>query len=818
MVGKRFLAIVVAISMISSGTVSYAAEVTGTEESVSEVMEDSEEKATGANGEAETEVEQKTLFVSTDELLVNKGEDAFFHIVSSGTEGMTVEPEDQSIIEVIAVDEQEIEEAVKGDAPEGAEWYKVTGLAAGETSIKIWDESEEKVIAVTVNEGNPDDSGESAVGEEESESSTEEETDDEMMNEEDPLVGEETQEFAAEEMEPQNGAVVLAEPNAVGWKEEQDGTRYYFNDAGQFYTGIAEIEGVLYYFDDTTGYLCQTAQWIDKEGKKYFCNEEGVLYRNQLIKFDTTYYYMGNDGSVQKGVFSVGDDLRYADETTGVIQMTSGWITCGGKKFFADAEGILYQSQFIKFGDVYYYMGSDGSVQVGTFKVGSVWYHSNSSSGELKLDAGWIEDAGKKYYAKADGTIYVSQFISFGTTRYYMGADGSVQTGVIKVNGIVYYADTTSGKIQQEGGWIEYDGKKYFGKGDGTLYSNQLIKFGTTYYYMGSDGSVQKGIVNANGTLYYANPEDGVIQRTAGWIEYEGKKYFANETGVLYKNQFITFASDCYYMGSDGSVQKGRQYINGQWYYFDEETGLLERKPGWFTSGSNRYYQKSDGTLATGYTDIGGVRYYFNSSGALASRMGIDVSSWQGAINWSSVKAAGVEFVFIRAGYRGYSNGRLVKDTYFDQNVRGALAAGLDVGVYFFSQAITVAEAREEAAFVHNIIKNYDITYPVAFDAEYSGSSNRTGRADHLSPTTRTLMVNTFLSEIRNYGYTPMIYTGIYFMRDELQMSLLSNYQLWLARYNSTLGYDGAYKCWQYSSTGRVSGISGNVDMNVWLK
>ncbi|MCQ4665238.1 GH25 family lysozyme, partial [Extibacter muris] len=403
-----------------------------------------------------------------------------------------------------------------------------------------------------------------------------------------------------------------------------------------------------------------------------------------------------------------------------------------------------------------------------------------------------------------------------GTTQYYMGSDGSVQKGVLKAGGKVYYADVNTGIIQKKAGWIDYKGRKYYSNAEGILYSNQFLYFGTTQYYMGSDGSVQKGVLSTGGKLYYADINTGIIRKSAGWIDYNGKKYYSNAEGVLYNNQFISFGIDQYYMGADGSVQKGYQYIDGRLYHFDEVTGVLQRNMGWFQIASNKYYQKADGTLATGFTDIEGVRHYFNQNGVLSSKMGIDVSEFQGNINWNSVKQAGVEFAFIRVGYRGYGSGKLMVDSKFKQNITGALMAGIPVGVYFWSQAITVAEAQEEARFVYDQIKGYKIEFPVVLDSEFI-NSNRDGRADKLDASTRTLLINIFCSEIRKYNYTPMVYSSTSFLNTHINMSLLTNYQTWVAQYNKTLTYRRSYKCWQYTSSGKVNGINGNVDMNVWI-
>lgn len=180
--------------------------------------------------------------------------------------------------------------------------------------------------------------------------------------------------------------------------------------------------------------------------------------------------------------------------------------------------------------------------------------------------------------------------------------------------------------------------------------------------------------------------------------------------------------------------------------------------------------------------------------------MGIDVLQWQDNINWSEVKKAGVEFAMIRVRYRGSAvAGKLMADPYYKQNIEGALAAGIKVGVYFFSQAITVQEAKEEVQFTYNLIKDYNITYPVAFDSEYY-NSDRDGRADYLSATQRTLMANTFCIEMQRLGYKPMVYASTSFFQTDLQLSMLTNWQLWVAQYNTVITHKGPYQCWQYTS------------------
>ena len=201
---------------------------------------------------------------------------------------------------------------------------------------------------------------------------------------------------------------------------------------------------------------------------------------------------------------------------------------------------------------------------------------------------------------------------------------------------------------------------------------------------------------------------------------------------------------------------------------------------------------------------------------------GIDVSSHNGEINWQAVKNSGVQFAMIRCGYRGYRSGAIVQDTKFEYNINNALAVGIKVGIYFFSQAITTEEAIEEANFSVNMARRYNITYPIAIDSESSGAENNDGRADGINPYVRTNVLATFCNQVRNSGYVPMIYASRDWFYNRLQVDRLSNYETWLAHYtgspNIKSNYKYNYTMWQYTSSGSLSGISGRVDLNVGYK
>ena len=209
-----------------------------------------------------------------------------------------------------------------------------------------------------------------------------------------------------------------------------------------------------------------------------------------------------------------------------------------------------------------------------------------------------------------------------------------------------------------------------------------------------------------------------------------------------------------------------------------------------------------------GHKAISDMQYYFNDNGALSSMVGIDVSHHNGKIDWAAVRAAGVDFAIIRVGFRGYGDkGTLKLDSRFNENVEGALNNGIQVGVYFYSQAVTVYEAVEEASVAVNYSRKYNITLPIYFDTEFSNSEH-SGRADRLTASQRTNIAVAFCEAVKNAGYKPGIYASKTFYTDELNFSRLSNYEIWVAHYTSeTTDFKYDYKVWQYTPKGRVNGI-----------
>lgn len=217
-------------------------------------------------------------------------------------------------------------------------------------------------------------------------------------------------------------------------------------------------------------------------------------------------------------------------------------------------------------------------------------------------------------------------------------------------------------------------------------------------------------------------------------------------------------------------------------------------------------------------TDSKGLKFYRDDTGTVISAAGIDVSYHQGTIYWDNVKDAGIEFAMLRAGYRAYGKaGEVLPDKRFDEYAQGALAAGLDIGAYFFSQAITPEEAREEAKFLIERVKKYDITYPLVYDWEEITTD--TARTDGLSGEIITQCALAFCEEIAAAGYTPLIYANIKDSIFRYDLSQLTDYEFWLAEYDSDVpSYIYDFRMWQYSCTGIIDGISTYVDLNICYK
>ena len=243
-----------------------------------------------------------------------------------------------------------------------------------------------------------------------------------------------------------------------------------------------------------------------------------------------------------------------------------------------------------------------------------------------------------------------------------------------------------------------------------------------------------------------------------------------------------------------------------------EEAGI-----GWQTRDGYVCYVENGGNLATGLKSIDGKLYYFDCYGRKANSVGIDVSFYNGTVNWQAVKNSGIDFVIIRVGGRGWSTGLLYDDSCFYNYINGAKTAGLKVGVYFYSTAVNPVEAIQEASLVLNRLNGTKLDYPVFIDMEYSGDYPM-GRSDNLSMAERVVIALTFCKTVNNDGYQAGIYSSQSFLKNNLDFNSISPYCIWLASYtenNALPQYGNRYDIWQFTDRGHVPGVSGSCDINV---
>lgn len=205
------------------------------------------------------------------------------------------------------------------------------------------------------------------------------------------------------------------------------------------------------------------------------------------------------------------------------------------------------------------------------------------------------------------------------------------------------------------------------------------------------------------------------------------------------------------------------------------------------------------------------MKYY--QEGKLVSFVGADISKYQDYVDFVKLKKAGIDFVMLRAGARGYGNGQLVVDEYFADNLRRAADAGLEIGVYFFSQAITKEEAVEEANMVLEHIRDYEISYPVAFDMEYI--ENDASRIDNLSKSEKTEIAAAFLETVKNAGYKPMLYGDKEWLLKQIDLSKLTAYDVWLSQQSDIPDYPYKFAMWQYTREASIDGIAGYANLNI---
>ena len=210
-----------------------------------------------------------------------------------------------------------------------------------------------------------------------------------------------------------------------------------------------------------------------------------------------------------------------------------------------------------------------------------------------------------------------------------------------------------------------------------------------------------------------------------------------------------------------------------------------------------------------------GFMAYFNDEGEKISHLGCDLSYHNSSVNFDELAASGCEFVMLRCGYRGYSAGGLMEDEKFERYAQEAERVGLNLGVYFFTQAITVEEAEDEAEYVIRLIEDHKISYPVAFDTEYIEDEEARTNKTEISDELRSDICKAFCERIKEEGYYPMIYASENWMRRYLNVEALKDYDLWAPQYLDENDFLYDFTMWQYTDSGNIPGVRGEVDLDI---
>jgi glucan-binding YG repeat protein/GH25 family lysozyme M1 (1,4-beta-N-acetylmuramidase) len=530
--------------------------------------------------------------------------------------------------------------------------------------------------------------------------------------------------------------------------------------------------------------------------------------------------------NMKDGIIIENGGKYYYDN--GVLQ-NNHWIHSGGSWFFAGADGKLYRNTIATINGKAYGFDESGIMQTGEYSIEGKEYLSDDS-GALILNR-WSQNKKGWKYSGPEGQVMTNQWIYYAGHWYYAKNDGYIyQNCTFEVDGNKYYAQSGGSIIQNR--WILNEGKWYYANPGGNFAKNQWIYYYGRWYYAKDDCSIyQNCIFEVDGNKYYAQSSGSIIQNR--WILNEGKWYYANSGGNFAKNQWVLSNGLWYYASVDSSiVQNDWIYVNNRWYYANSGGDISQSH--WILKDNKWYYAKPAGDI---YQDtlayINGAYYCFDSSGKMLSGdftwngkhylasesgaisnivRGIDVSVFQDWIDWAAVAQDNVRFAFIRAGGRFGVSGTIYDDSRFDENMRGATSNGIAAGAYFFTQAVNEQEAVEEANYLISHVRPYNVSMPLVIDTEYLAN----GRHNNLTAQQRTNVIKAFCQTIANSGYTPMIYGSTSWLNNQLIMSQLAQYKVWVAQYYHRVTYGGSYTCWQNTSSAHVNGIQGKVDNDYW--
>ena len=435
-----------------------------------------------------------------------------------------------------------------------------------------------------------------------------------------------------------------------------------------------------------------------------------------------------------------------------------------------------------------YYTDKTGKILKGITNVDGEDYFLGEYTG--KIQVGFVRSSinNKYYYTGEDGKIYKGEF-SYNGNTYNTLEDGSLIEGFYKdgldsyyyIFGIKQYGITN---IDGEDYFLgEYTGKVQVGFVTSSLTGDR--------YYTDENGKILKGITNINGQRYFLGELSGKIQ--IGWVN--------------------SLTGNIYYTNQEGIIQTGIQTIDGRVYKFDEN-GVIQT--GFQTINGNTYYYNYDGSIATGVQKIHGVWYRFNQDGVLREqnfKRLADISYHQGNIDWDTLwNSNEIDGVILRIGYNGY------EDVNFANYLSNVKRLNIPYGIYMYSYAHNPAEAIFEANATIQLLNKYNVNpnYPIYYDIESYSIPSQNESSDDISKEDYEGMVYNFVNRLKAAGYDAKVYTYLNYAMTRFNDNTRSMVD-WIAHYtDGDCGYTLPHRGWQYTSSGSLPGIAGNVDLNIF--
>ena len=633
-----------------------------------------------------------------------------------------------------------------------------------------------------------------------------------------------------------------------------DGVSYIFTETGKVANskGFIEFKGKTYYFDPATGQNVQGLFSLDATTHYYADPADGgAIVKNDMRTINGKTYLFTANGQAAKRFADFEGKTYYFSWQSGV-QIT-GWFAHdeGLTKYYADPAkgGELVKNEMRTIDKSTYLFTETGKVAKGLVDYEGKTFYFDLISG-VQAKGFFSVDISTHYYADpaANGVIVKNDMLTIEGKTYLFTANGQAAKSFAEFEGKTYYFSWQSGV--QIMGWFAHDNglTRYYADpaAGGEVVKNILRVVDGDKYFFTATGAVQKEFLTIGDDLYHFDHITGAAKR--GWFstKYGSQCYADPASNICYNNGWATIAGVRYYFHTDGRYIAPPKIGNVSYSVSGRNAivtiAATSASPatiaGYSWDSGASWVSTNQKTYTLGTTINGGTLMVKDSLGQITvynadtiiesgagPYKGIDVSSHQGPINWSAVKASGVDYAIIRALSWNTSTNYYGIDPYFETNVRNAKANGIKVGAYIFSHAFSTAEIAEEVNVFHNSAQMNNLRrdgikfdYPVYIDYEWNGV------LEHTHYASRTEIVRVGMALLENYGYYPGFYTYHSFAQLFDAKGLHDmGYDFWYARYvnnpnpaGGTIPHLGwSAEMWQYTSSGTVPGISGPVDMNM---